>query len=90
VIDLKADTKVKSEHERQVLKYMESLRKQLKDGESVHSQGMVINFAKQRGGESKGPFYKEQPKIRLVERKAKKSRKPLAGEQRGRNDISPG
>jgi uncharacterized protein (UPF0128 family) len=79
VIDLKADTNVKQEHERQVLKYMESLRKQLKDGESVHSQGMVINFAKQRGGESKGPFYKEQPKIRLVEKESEEIQETSGG-----------
>jgi len=63
VIDLKADTKVKPEHERQVLKYMESLRKQLKNGESVHSQGMVINFAKPQDKEIRGRVIEKEPDI---------------------------
>lgn len=47
IIDLKADTNIKEEHVRQIQKYIEALKKQLKKNEQVHQKGLVINFAKE-------------------------------------------
>ena len=47
VIDLKADTGLKEEHQVQVERYIKELRKQVRPGEEVYSCGLVINFVKE-------------------------------------------
>ncbi len=49
VVDLKADQNIKEDHARQVQKYIESLKKQLKRNEEVHPEGIIINFARGSG-----------------------------------------
>lgn len=44
VVDLKWDTHVKEDHRRQVHKYVQELRKQVKPNEQVFDQGFIINF----------------------------------------------
>ena len=48
VVDLKADTGVKEEHEVQVRRYIQELKKQMhKRGEEVCDTGLLINFFKE-------------------------------------------
>jgi GxxExxY protein len=46
VVDLKAETNIKEDHIQQVSKYIEGLRKELKEDEEVYEKGLVINFKK--------------------------------------------
>lgn len=47
VIDLKADTGIKEEHDVQVRRYIQELKKQVHKGEKVHDTGLLINFVKE-------------------------------------------
>jgi len=46
VIDLKQDSAVKEDHEIQVQKYIDALKRQLRPGEKVHPAGLLICFPK--------------------------------------------
>ena len=47
VIDLKADTSIKEDHDVQVKRYIQELKKQVHKGEKVHDTGFLINFLKE-------------------------------------------
>lgn len=47
VIDLKADTGIKEDHDVQVRRYIQELKKQVHKGEKVHPKGYLINFVKE-------------------------------------------
>jgi len=49
VIDLKWEPYFKQDHETQILKYIQELKKQVKQGEEVYETGYIINFVKDRG-----------------------------------------
>ncbi len=49
VVDLKADQNIKEDHARQVQKYIESFKKQLKSNEEVYPEGIIINFTRGSG-----------------------------------------
>jgi GxxExxY protein len=46
VIDLKADTGIKEDHDVQVRRYIQELKKQIHKGEKVYPTGYLINFVK--------------------------------------------
>ncbi len=47
VIDLKADTGIKEDHDVQVRRYIQELRKQVRQNEAVYPKGYLINFVKE-------------------------------------------
>lgn len=49
VVDLKWEPYVREDHQIQVKKYIQELKKQIKPGEEVFDTGFVINFVKGRG-----------------------------------------
>lgn len=46
VIDLKWDNAIREDHLRQIRKYLQELKKQVKAGEEVYKKGFIINFPK--------------------------------------------
>ena len=48
VIDLKWDSYFKEDHRKQVIKYIQELKKQIKKEEKVCDTGFVINFVKEK------------------------------------------
>lgn len=56
VIDLKWAPYVNEDHRIQIKKYIQELKKQVKEGEEVFDTGFVINFVKQSGKKIDGEF----------------------------------
>lgn len=54
VVDLKWEPYVKEDHRAQVVKYIQELKKQIKQNEEVLDIGYVINFVKEAGGKIDG------------------------------------
>ena len=48
VIDLKWEPYFKQDHQTQILKYIQELKKQIKKNEKVYDTGFVINFVKEK------------------------------------------
>jgi len=69
VIDLKWDTHFKEDHRKQIIKYIQELKKQVKRDEKVYDTGFVINFVKDKSkkieesGTSEEDIVKERVKI---------------------------
>lgn len=47
IIELKSESGIKEEFQVQVERYIKELRKQVRDNESVHGTGILINFVKE-------------------------------------------
>lgn len=70
VVDLKADTGIKEEHQVQVERYIRELRKQVQKDEEVYPRGLVINFVKEATGVKLEEGFEELDGIQILEVKA--------------------
>ena len=68
VIDLKWEPYFKQDHQTQVAKYIQELKKQVKKGEEVFNTGFVINFVKgERGKKIDGGKEIVKEKVKILE-----------------------
>lgn len=71
VVDLKADTGLKEEHEVQVQRYIKELRKQVhRRDHQVYKKGLVINFIKEATGRKIEDRFDEFDGVQVLEVKA--------------------
>ena len=71
VVDLKADTNLKEEHEVQVQRYIKELRKQVHGKDQVvYKKGLVINFIKEATGKKIEDGFEEFDGVQVLEVKA--------------------
>ena len=71
VVDLKADTNLKEEHEVQVQRYIKELRKQVHSKDQVvYKKGLVINFIKEATGKKIEDGFEEFDGVQVLEVKA--------------------
>ena len=69
VIDLKWEPYFKQDHQTQIIKYIQELKKQVKNNEQVFNTGFVINFVK--GGGSKKIEGQDKKEKDIIKEKVK-------------------
>lgn len=67
VVDLKADTGIKEDHQVQVERYIKELRKQVHSDEEVYPNGFVVNFVKEATSQKLKDGFEELSGVQVLE-----------------------